>query len=235
MKSSVAIRNVLIDFNQNELIFASKLYKEKLSASIREVTYYKMLERMCKSGELAKIAKGIYYIPQMTKYGVVPPSESDIVDAFTHDATGTVVGYAMYNKFNLTTQITKVVNVFSSSVDGVTKTVKNVSIKHASLVFSPEVIQMVQIMEVLQNYYSIQDLNKYSFLKFAELCAKTFENEVFEEVIAKITYKKSTIAFLREILNYYGISHNLEKYLSSLSTYKHPKMEELYETSRVSN
>ena len=51
-------------------------------------------------------------------------------------------------------------------------------------------------------------------------------------VIANISYKKSTIAFLEEILEYYQITNCLSEYLSSLSDYKYPKMEEIYETSR---
>ena len=75
MKSSSIIRNALVHYKENELIFASKLYRENLCELLNEATYYKMLERMCKSGELAKAAKGIYYIPIISKYGVVPPSE----------------------------------------------------------------------------------------------------------------------------------------------------------------
>jgi hypothetical protein len=64
----------------------------------------------------------------------------------------------------------------------------------------------------------------------------TFDNsdETFRKVISTINYKKSTIAFLQEILNFYGKENNLNMYLSNLSEYKYPKMEELYETARVS-
>ena len=47
-------------------------------------------------------------------------------------------------------------------------------------------------------------------------------------------YKKSTIAFMREILNHYQIKNNLDEYLPSLSEYKYPRMEEIYEITRVS-
>ena len=44
-------------------------------------------------------------------------------------------------------------------------------------------------------------------------------------------YQKKTISFLRNILNHYGVENNLNKYLSALSEYKHPTMEEIYETA----
>lgn len=234
MKSSLIIRNALVHFKKNELIFASKLYKESLSELLNEATYYKMLERMCKNGELGKVAKGIYHIPVVSKYGVVPPSEKQIIEAFTKNDSGMVIGYALYNQLNLTTQVSKTIDVLSSALDGFSKTVRNVMIKQVNIDYTVEVKDMICELEVLQNFHEIQDLNYSAFIKYSEKIAETYQDEVFNKVISKTSYKKSTISFLKEILNYYGVSNNLERYLSSLSTYKHPRMEELYEIARVS-
>lgn len=234
VKGSKVVRYTLETYKKNELIFASKLYKEKLSEYINEMAYYKMLERLCKNGELAKAAKGIYYVPNISKYGVVPPSEKQIIDAFTKDETGTVVGYTLYNSLNLTTQIPKTIDVYSSALDAYSKTVRNVYIKQVQLDYTESVKNIIKSLEVLQNYYEIQDINYSAFIDYSKEIASTYEEKIFEKIISKTTYKKSTIAFLREILNYYQVSNNLEKYLSSLSTYKHPKMEEIYEFARTS-
>lgn len=234
MKGSCIIRNILARYEINELIFASKLYREELVEFISEAAYYKTLERLCKSGELAKVAKGVYYIPSVSRYGVVPPSERQIIDAFTSNETGIVVGYAMYNNMNLTTQVPKTINILSSALESFSKTVRNVVIQQVPLEYSEPVQNMIRGLEVLQNFYEIQDLNYSAFMEFSEKVALAYRDEVFELVISKTKYKKSTIAFLQEILKYYKVSNNLEKYLSSLSTYKHPKMEEIYEITRVS-
>ena len=84
MKGNPIVRNALAEFEANELIIASKLYKEKLLGKISEAAYYKTLQRMCESGELVKIAKGTYHLPKISKYGLVPPSEKEIVTAFTN-------------------------------------------------------------------------------------------------------------------------------------------------------
>ena len=76
MKSSTIIRNELAHYRENELIFANELFREHLSGHITEVAFYKMLERMYNSGELGKAAKGIYYIPSVSKYGIVPLSDT---------------------------------------------------------------------------------------------------------------------------------------------------------------
>ena len=57
--------------------------------------------------------------------------------------------------------------------------------------------------------------------------------QVVTGVLLSAYYKKSTIAFLREILNYYHKEKNLDMYLSALSDYNHPKMEGLCEIARV--
>lgn len=233
MKSNPVVRNALAEFKPNELIIASKLYKEKLYKKISEAAYYKTLQRMCEAGELVKIAKGTYYLPKVSKYGVVPPSEKEIISAFTENETGTVVGYSLYNSLNLTTQISKTVTVMSSALEGFKKSIRNVIVHQVPLEFSKEITNMVHGLEVLQNFNEIQDLNYVAFLKYTKKLASFFNQQDFEKIIMIKTYKKSTISFLQEILNYYNVKNNLDKYLSTLSEYKHPKMEEIYEIARV--
>lgn len=234
MKSNSLINNALSKYKENELIIASNLYKEKLSNQMTEVAYYKALQRMCESGKLVKIAKGTYHKPKITKYGIVPPTEKEIVSAFTENETGIVVGYYLYNALNLTTQISKTVNVMSSALEGFSKSIRNVIVHQVPLEFSPEVKNMIEGLEVLQNFNSIQEINYSAFLDFTKKLASSFEKEAFKEVVSAKTYKKSTISFLREVLNFYGVKNNLNEYLSTLSVYKHPRMEELYEFASVS-
>lgn len=232
MKSNPVVRNALAEFMENELIIASKLYREKLSDEISEAAYYKTLQRMCESGELVKIAKGTYHLPKHGKYGIVPPSEKEIVSAFTENKTGVVVGYSLYNALNLTTQISKNITVMSSAIEGNVKSIRNIIIHQVPLEFTNEITNLIQGLEVLQNFYSIQDINYSAFLKFAEELASGYKKEAFEKIISIKNYKKSTVSFLQEILNYYKVQNNLGDYLSTLSEYKHPRMEELYETAR---
>lgn len=233
MKSNPVVRNALAEFKANELIIASKLYKENLSGQISEAAYYKTLQRMCESGELVKIAKGTYHLPKVSKYGIVPPSEKEIVTAFTENETGTVIGYSLYNALDLTTQVSKTVTVMSSALEGLTKSIRNVIVHQVPLEFSKEITSMIHGLEVLQNFNSIQDINYSAFLRYSKKLALSYDPKVFEKIVTAKTYKKSTISFLCEILNYYNVQNDLSKHLSTLSKYKHPKMEELYEATRV--
>jgi hypothetical protein len=234
MKSNPVVRNALEGFKENELIVASKLYREELSGKISEAAYYKTLQRMCETDELVKIAKGTYYLPKKSKYGIVPPSEKEIIHAFTENGTGAIIGYSLYNALDLTTQISKEITIVSSSIEGSTKSIRNIVVYQMPLVFSKKITKMIQGLDVLQNFDSIQDVNYSAFLKFTKDLADSFDAKAFKEVVSTKKYKKSTIAFMREILNYYQVKNNLDEYLSSLSEYKYPRMEEIYETARVS-
>ena len=233
MKQCEIIEAAIRSHQPNELILASKLYREQLDGIVSEAAFYKTLERMCKAGELTKAAKGTYYLQKTGAFGAVPLSEREIVSAFTANGAGTVIGYALYNRLGLTTQVSKRTEVLSSALDAQTKTIRNVSIEHCDLQFSKEISEMVHALEVLQNYGEIQDINSAMMLEYSKEIAGNYAQPVFDEVLSKRRYAKSTIAFLREILNYYGRENSLNRHLSSLSTYKHPRMEALYEAPRL--
>ena len=234
MSSSAIIKNVISKYNANELILASEVFKNELVGKMTEAAYYKALERMCKAGELVKIAKGTYHLPKIGKYGLIPPSEKEIIESFTENCKGTVVGYSLYNSLKLTTQISKTINILTANIESEIKTIRNIIIHHAQMSYTEDVKNMIHAMEVLQNFSKIQDLNYNYFLEYTKQIAENFSEKAFEQVVENKNYKKSTIAFLQEILNFHGTENKLNKYLSSLSEYKHPKMEELYEIARVS-
>ena len=46
-------------------------------------TIEKVLSRMVASGEIKRIRRGIYYIPENSRWGEVPPSQSNIIKALS--------------------------------------------------------------------------------------------------------------------------------------------------------
>lgn len=199
-----------------------------------ESAYYKTLERLSKAGKLCKITKETYYRPKSSKYGIVSPSQEEIVVAFTEQGKGTIVGYSLYNSLKLTTQVFKTVEVFSSALEQQTKNISNVILRFCNLIYTPEVISMIHMMEVLQNFGNIQDLNYTQFIKFCEHFVEIYSDEVFVQVCRQMCYQKKTISFLCNILMHYQVPNKLGRYLSSLSEYKHPTMEEIYEPAHLS-
>ena len=237
MSNREIIETILSMYKPNELIQSEELFKKLTSEYIPHMTkssYQKTLDRLCAKGHLSKLSKSLYCRPKKSKYGVIPPTEREIIQEFTANETGMVVGYSMYNALKLTTQIAKTTEVYSSKLSQQTKTVGNIRIKQHQLNYSGPVIQTVQMLEVLQHYYEIQDLNQKQFLLLCKQFVNQYHENSFAYVESKLRYRKSTIAFLKEILDYYHIHHTLNRYLSDLSTYNHPKMEDIYAATSVS-
>ena len=129
------IMDILTQYEVNELFFASKVFNENLRGKVSEGAYYKTLERMTKSKELIKVSKGVYSLPLNSKYGVIPVSTEEIVNTFTTNNCGTIIGYSLYNSLNISTQVPKTINVLSSSLDGHSKNIKNVFVERVSIYF----------------------------------------------------------------------------------------------------
>lgn len=214
---------------ENKLLEASALYSQSFS-TIPEMTYYKALERMCKKGILVHLTKGLYYRPKNIRFGTVPISEKDIVDHYIKDNQGIVVGYRLFNQKGLTTQISKRVEVLSSAVPGKKKNIHNIYVMNISISLTPETIPIIETLEILQNYTSIEDINNTALAAYMKDFARHYADEATVYVLKNRKYKKSTIAFLKSFLNYFKVENTLNQFLSSLSSYAIPDIEEFYES-----
>ncbi|MCD7729761.1 MAG: DUF6088 family protein [Clostridia bacterium] len=214
-------------YKENQLIEASSLYLQ-LNNAVNEMAYYKALERMVQRKKLLKVSKGVYCIPASSPYGLLVPSQRQILNQLLSDEKGVVVGYSLFNSLNLTTQVSKNIDVYSTYFNAQTKNIGNINIHNYKLNYTPEYARTIEFLEVLAHYKEIQDINHNAFLLYCKNSASAYNENAVKEVLEKITYPKSTIAFLRNILAHYGVQNSLSQYLSPFSSYKYPSMEELY-------
>lgn len=212
------------------LIEARRLYYMN-RGELSEAAFFKSLERMCKEEKIVRVANGIYFKPNRSKYGIVPVSETDIVDYYTRDLSGIVIGYKLYNRVGISTQISKRTEVFSNIVIGDKKTIQNVTIRKLEFEFDKDSIPIIETLEILQNYSNIEDLNNTALSRYLLDFSVKYNDKAAAHVLTNIKYKKSTIAFLEACLNYMGIENTLKDFLSALSVYKIPSMEEIYEAA----
>lgn len=215
---------------ENKLLDASVLY-QKSFGTVPAMTYYKTLERMSKQGSLVHLTKGLYYRPKKSRFGVIPISEKEIVGYYTGNGQGIVIGYRLYNQKGLTTQIGKRVEVLSSAISGQKKNINNVCVTNSRVVLTPDTIPVIETMEILQNYKSIEDIRKSALAAYMREFAMRYSDTAAVFVLKNRKYKKSTIAFLERFLNYFGVENTLHQFLSVLSSYAIPKMEEFYESA----
>lgn len=226
--------SVLLQIRQlnKNVISISDVYNEMFSGLMSELAFFKSIERLTKTGELTKISKGIYGISTKSKYGIIAPSENEILSAYIGKLKGVEIGYRLYNSLNITTQISKQIKVYSNVISSDIKRIKNIEIKKVNLTFSSEECEMIKYIEVLSNFENIQDINRQQFIIAMNTFAKSYNNEVANKVIEALNYKKRTVAFMRDVLDYYKVENDLSKHLSCYSEYKYPKMVGIYESAQ---
>lgn len=213
---------------ENKLLEAGALY-QKSFGTVPEITYYKTLGRMSKQGSLVHLTKGLYYRPKKSRFGTVPISEKEIIGHYTNNGRGIVIGYRLYNQKGVTTQISKRVEVLSSAVSEQKKNVRNVCVINSKIDLTQDTIPIIETMEILQNYKSIEDINKSVLGAYMRKFAAMYSDSVTVFVLKNRKYKKSTIAFLKRFLDYFGVENTLHQFLSTLSSYTIPGIEEFYE------
>lgn len=214
---------------ENKLLEASTLYLKSFG-TVPEMTFYKTLERMSKQGTLVHLTKGLYYRPKKSKFGLIPISENEIISHYTEAGKGIVVGYRLYNQKGLTTQISKRVEVLSSALSEQKKNINNVCVMNSGIALTQETIPVIETMEILQNYKSIEDVSKSALAAYMKKFASGYSDTAAIFVLKNRKYKKSTIAFLESFLNFFKIENTLNQFLSALSSYEIPEMEEFYES-----
>lgn len=230
MSLSLTVKEKINQYSELEIIDTQNIYVRNFK-NIPEQNFYKTISRMAKKGEIIRLTKGIYCKPTIGRFGRVLSSEKHILEYYlgTNGKKGVAVGYRMYNKYRLTTQISKGIEVYSNVSVQEKKNVLNVKIKKVNLRFEPSTSKIIELLDVLENFNNIEELNRKNAILFIEGATTSYSDKILENLIKTIGYKKSTLASLKNILDYYEINHSIGKYLSEVSSYKSIRMEDLYE------
>lgn len=220
------IRNEILELPCNQIFVAHELKKEKFS-DFPEAIYYKALERMVKQNQLVHLAKGLYYRPMMDHDDIVPISDETIVDYYISDNSGALVGEGLFIEKGIATGFEKRLSFISNKLSENKKKIGNIEVHRTEIELNEKTIPVIEALEILQNYYKIPNINKREFIAYIHDFVDDYSDEVTEYVLSKCKYKKSTIAFLARILDWYGLAHSMHEYLSPLSDYKIPTIDEL--------
>ncbi len=222
------IEKKLCSFSKLQIIDISKVYYDGF-IDISEYAFYKTISRLNKAGKIARISKGIYCVPQHSKYGTLVSGESDIIKYYLGKNNGVLIGYKLYNKYAITTQISKKVIMYSNIIYENQKNITNVNIKKANIKFTHDNVNIIELLEILENYKYIEDINYDMLVKTLKNLSKKYTEKSFNEVIKNIKYKKSTLASLKFLLDFYNIENSVGKHLRKTSKYKIINLEKIYE------
>lgn len=230
MLYSTRIENLILQKYSCGQIFATQIWKDNFS-DIPVTAYNKTLERMEAREAIVKLAKGVYCVPKVTKFGKIPFGEQGIVDYYIgkNQQFGVEISYGLYSSLGLTTQVPKKRIVYTTKLDGKTKSYKNLDLIKINITLNEVRKDMVRGLEVVQNLETIQEINYVNLYSCFEKLAKSYDEKEFMKVTNEIKYKKRTLAFYHNILNWFGVENGIGKLLSPTSKYKNKTMEEIYE------
>jgi len=211
----------------NSLFYANLLWESELT-SVPERTYYKILERLVIQGELVHLTKGMYYRPYKNNGKIIPISTEDILSYYTENSTGVIVGDWLYEKAGIIEAKSDTVEVLSNKLTDNQKKIGNVAVRKVDMVLNEGTIAVIETMEILQNYQKLENPRNGRLLAYMKRFAESYDEETTEYVLTNRKYKKSSIAFLHQILEWYAVKNSLDKnHLSPLSTYKVPQIDDL--------
>ncbi len=232
MLYSVKIKSRIIEFKPKELIFVSNLWQNEFN-NIPQTAFFKTIERLKNSETIVQVSKGIYCIPEKTKFGNLKTPARDVITFYLGEngKNGVEVGYNFYNLKNLSTQVSKKREFYVYKLKGQTKNISNVAMKKLSIEPNESRNRIIQVLNFLENYSKIEDLNMNGVRAYFKEIANDFNDTEFENVMYDFKCKKSTIAFYELILNYFEVQNDLGKFFSKLSKYNIPNIEEIYETT----
>ncbi len=120
----------------------------------KELAAAQSLSRLVKEGNLARIQRGLYYKPEITKYGTLLPRNNLVLNSILNDSQGYVTGTSAFNKFGITTQIPATIIVAGNGYRPARKiggiTVKYRRAKLNANKYSTEVLQILDALRALK-------------------------------------------------------------------------------------
>lgn len=223
---SKQVRDTIEKISHNKIFVANEIKSAHLS-DVPETTYYKVLERMVRDKEIVHLTKGLYYRPTKGAEGTMSINEEQIVEHYVSGNKGIIVGKKLYAQKEIISEVIESTQILSNNLQEEKKHIGTVEVQKLNLNLDNHTIPVLETLEILQDYHKTEHIDKNRFLAYMKGFAEKYSDEAACYVIENRKYKKSTIAFLERLLAWYGIENSLRQYLSPLSEYKVPTIEEL--------
>ena len=174
--------------------------------NIPDLAYQKIFSRLEKKGELDRIVKGMYYRPEKGRFGKRRMSNKTISEYFigSNNQYGLYIGYRMFNRLGLTTQISKSITIYSRRIQQQSKQIGNVTVKKIDIKLSEERIKLIELLEVLQNYRYIEDLDEKKMYHYLSRIGEFYSNKNMENILGVIKYKKKYHSIAEKGIGLFG-------------------------------
>lgn len=203
---------------------ANQLYEKEFS-KMTEAAFFKAMERLVKDGTLKRVGKGLYAAGD--KQNADSRNPEVMLNYFfgENNDNGMYIGQKLYVKYGLTDVDSDEIMLYSNIITKDTCNVGNIHVKRVDVELTYENTKIIEALEIMQNFDNIEGLNRARFARFAKQFGKIYNDEAAVYVINHMKYKKSTIAFMKKILDMYKVPHSLQQFLSHSSKYKVPPVQ----------
>lgn len=159
-------------------------------------TLLKILNRLEEEKVIATYSKGIYLInsDEVIK-------EDPIISYYASEFNGAVVGYDLYNKYEISSHKEKLVIIYTNAMETSTKNIgDDYKLIRFDVIFGKYTTPLIEALEIIENKASIADCD---LTKASQVLISLLENYLdsfFEDIIKAHKYKYSTICSLENIL-----------------------------------
>lgn len=176
-------------------------YTEFVNESVQVEATIKALNRMVKSGKIAKLAKGKFYKPEDTAFGILMPEQKQIVkDLLENEGriTGYLTGYSIYNQLGLTTQLSNTIQIGSNQVrPDLQRDRYTISFIRQKNTITKVHIPLLQVLDALRYIKKIPDSTIQSSIgRFLVILKELSEHDMRSIVRLAMKYPPSTRALL---------------------------------------
>lgn len=168
-----------------------------------------------KEGVINKVNEGLFYkseISRVTKKEKIL-SEKDIVDYYTANSSGIIIDYDLYNRKNISTQISKKKIILSNRLKQASITIESVTIKKLNIQLDQVSRPIIEALEIIENADTIQYFNNQLFIKFMIEFINNYDCQSIIQILNQLNYKKETVYNLHKILLLFEKNSGLEPYL----------------------
>lgn len=145
---------------------------------------------------ITRISHGAYLFK-----GKPSKNKDQVVDYYTSNENGLVIGYSFYNQIGVSNYKDDKVEIFASLIDSKTKKVGNHLLTKADIIFNDKTIPLIYLLELLANGSSIKECDDIKKACMIEYYLNSYDDFFFEEVTKAINFNYSTICTLNRILS----------------------------------
>lgn len=203
-------------------------YADFITEVNKKEAVIKALNRMAKSGKIAKLSKGKYYKPETTPFGNLLPDQKQVVKDLLEEngkIIGYLTGYSIYNQLGLTTQVSNTIQIGRNQIRPNFKRERyTISFIKQKNTITKENIPLLQILDALRYIKKIPDAGiESSCRRFLSILKEITENDKSTLVRLALKYPPVTRALLGamlEQLQQAEITQPLFKSLNPITKYK---------------